>query len=76
MCCTPALGLRAGICTTTQESMYPMLTEVRYRNAICPPDRKQARFTDVAGCTCKSAPSGSKRWFYKYRSDGKEGSLL
>ncbi len=37
--------------------MYPMLTEVRYRNAICPPDRKQARFTDVAGCTCKSAPA-------------------
>ena len=52
-----------------------MLTDAHCRNAICPPDRKQARFTDAGGLYLQVSPSGSKRWFYKYRPDGKEKQL-
>lgn len=52
-----------------------MLTDAHCRNAICPPDRKQARFTDAGGLYLQVSPSGSKRWFYKYRTDGKEKQL-
>ena len=55
--------------------MYPVLTDAHCRNAICPPDRKQARFTDAGGLYLQVSPSGSKRWFYKYRPDGKEKQL-
>jgi len=52
-----------------------MLTDVRCRNATCPPDRKQARFADVGGLYLQVSPQGSKRWFLKYRVDGKEKQL-
>ena len=55
--------------------MYSMLTDAHCRNAICPPDSKQARFTDAGGLYLQVSPSGSKRWFYKYRTDGKEKQL-
>jgi len=33
-----------------------MLTDAECRNAVCPPDKKQARFADAgAGCISKSA---------------------
>lgn len=52
-----------------------MLTDAHCRNASCPPERKQARFTDAGGLYLQVSPSGSKRWFYKYRVDGKEKQL-
>jgi len=52
-----------------------MLTDAHCRNATCPPDRKQARFTDAGGLYLQVSPSCSKRWFYKYRIDGKEKQL-
>lgn len=52
-----------------------MLTDVQCRNAICPLERKQARFTDAGGLYLQVSPSGSKRWFYKYRTQGKEKQL-
>jgi len=35
--------------------------------AVCPPDRKQARFADSGGMYLQVSPAGSKRWFLKYR---------
>ena len=53
-----------------------MLTDAHCRNAICPPDRKQARLTDAGGLYLQVSPSGSKRWFYKYVPTEKKSSLL
>jgi integrase len=52
-----------------------MLTEAECKNAICPPDKKQARFTDSGGMYLQVSPGGSKRWFLKYRVEGKEKQL-
>jgi integrase len=52
-----------------------MLTDAQCRNAICPPDKKRARFTDTAGLYLEVSPAGSKRWFWKIYADGKETRL-
>ena len=52
-----------------------MLTDVKCKNAMCPPDRRQARFTDSGGMYLQVSPNGSKRWFLKYRVAGKEKQL-
>ena len=52
-----------------------MLTEAECKNAICPRDKKQARFADAGGMYLQVSPAGSKRWFLKYRVGGKEKQL-
>ena len=52
-----------------------MLTDAQCRNAVCPPDKKQARFTDAGGMYLQVSPAGSKRWFLKYRAAGAEKQL-
>lgn len=52
-----------------------MLTDVQCRNAVCPPDKKRARFTDAGGLYLEVSPAGSKRWFWKTYFDGKEGRM-
>ena len=52
-----------------------MLTDKDCINAICPTDKKQARFADSGGMYLQVSPKGSKRWFLKYRVGGKEKQL-
>jgi integrase len=52
-----------------------MLTDAQCRNAKCPPDKKQARFSDAGGMYLQVSPAGSKRWFLKYRVAGVEKQL-
>jgi len=52
-----------------------MLTDAQCRNAVCPPDKRQARFADSGGMYLQVSPAGSKRWFLKYRVGGKEKQL-
>ena len=52
-----------------------MLTEAECKSAICPPEKKQARFADSGGMYLQVSPAGSKRWFLKYRVGGKEKQL-
>lgn len=52
-----------------------MLTDLECRNAVCPADRKQARFSDSGGLYLQVSPNGSKRWFLKYRINNKEKQL-
>ena len=52
-----------------------MLTDAECRNAVCPPDKKQARFADSGGLYLQVSPAGSKRWFWKYRIGGLEKRL-
>lgn len=52
-----------------------MLTDAQCRNAVCPPERKQARFADAGGMYLQVSPAGSKRWFLKYRIAGTEKQL-
>lgn len=52
-----------------------MLTDAQCKNAVCPPEKKQARFTDAGGMYLQVSPAGSKRWFLKYRIAGKEKQL-
>ena len=52
-----------------------MLTDAQCRNAVCPPDKKRARFTDAGGLYLEISPAGSKRWFWKTYADGKEGRM-
>jgi hypothetical protein len=55
--------------------LYPMLTDAQCRNAVCPPDKKQVRFSDSGGLYLQVSPAGSKRWFWKYRIAGVEKQL-
>ena len=52
-----------------------MLTDADCRNATCSPDKKRARLTDAGGLYLEISPAGSKRWFWKYRKDGKEARM-
>ena len=52
-----------------------MLTDAQCRNAVCLPDKKQARFSDSGGMYLQVSPAGSKRWFLKYRIAGAEKQL-
>ena len=51
------------------------LTDAHCRNAICPPGKKRARFTDAGGLYLEVSPAGSKRWFWKTYFEGKEGRM-
>lgn len=52
-----------------------MLTDVACKKATCPPDKKRERLADSGGLYLEIAPTGSKRWFWKYRKQGKEGRM-
>ena len=52
-----------------------MLTEAHCKNATCPPEKARARLADSGGLYLEVSPNGSRRWFWKYRKDGKEGRL-
>jgi aspartyl-tRNA(Asn)/glutamyl-tRNA(Gln) amidotransferase subunit C len=52
-----------------------MLTDAECRNATCPPEKTRARLADAAGLYLEVSPNGSKRWFWKYRTEGKEKRL-
>ena len=50
-----------------------MLTDPDCKNAVCSPGAKRERLADSGGLYLEVSPAGSKRWFWKYRKDGKEG---
>lgn len=52
-----------------------MLTEIACKAATCPADKTRTRFTDAGGLYLEVSPNGSKRWFWKYRFNGKEKRL-
>lgn len=52
-----------------------MLTDAQCKNAICPPEKKQVRFSDAGGMYLQVSLAGSKRWFLKYRIGGVEKQL-
>ena len=52
-----------------------MLTDPECKNATCPPDKPRARLADSGGLYLEVSPNGSRRWFWKYRKDGKEGRM-
>ncbi|MDP4075220.1 integrase arm-type DNA-binding domain-containing protein [Acidovorax sp. A1169] len=52
-----------------------MLTDAHCKNASCSPGAKRERLADAGGLYLEVSPSGSKRWFWKYRKDGKEGRM-
>ena len=52
-----------------------MLTDAECKNAICPPNKRRSRLVCSGGLYLEISPAGSKRWFYKYRKDGKEGRI-
>jgi integrase len=49
-----------------------MLTDAQCKNAVCPPEKPRLRLADEQGMYLEITPSGSKRWFWKYRAGGKE----
>ncbi|MBK6869392.1 MAG: integrase arm-type DNA-binding domain-containing protein [Burkholderiales bacterium] len=49
-----------------------MLTDAAIKRANCPPDKARARFADSGGLYLEVAAAGSKRWFWKFRIEGKE----
>lgn len=52
-----------------------MLTDLECKSAVCPPEKKRARFSDGGGLYLEVSPGGSKRWFWKTYAGGKEGRL-
>ena len=52
-----------------------MLTDPDCKNAVCCPGAKRERLADSGGLYLEISPAGSKRWFWKYRKDGKEGRM-
>ena len=51
---------------------HQVLTDIQCKSAICPPDKKHIRLSDAGGMYLQVTRSGSKRWFLKYRTGGKE----
>jgi integrase len=51
------------------------LTDIACKKAACSLDKTRARFTDSGGLYLEVAPTGSKRWFWKYLFGGKEKRL-
>jgi integrase len=49
-----------------------MLTDAECKNAVCPPEKARLRLADKDGMYLEVSPTGSKRWFWKYRAGGKE----
>ena len=52
-----------------------MLIDAHCRNAACAADKKRERLSDAGGLYLEVSPSGSKRWFWKYRIAGLEKRL-
>ena len=52
-----------------------MLTDARCRSATCPEGKARFRVTDANGLYLEVSPAGSKRWFWKTYTDGKEGRM-
>lgn len=52
-----------------------MLTDPACKNATCPPEKARLRLADAGGLYLEVTPTGSKRWFVKYRFGGKEKRL-
>ncbi len=52
-----------------------MLSDANCKNATCPAGKKRHRLTDASGLYLEISPAGSKRWFWKTYTDGKEGRL-
>jgi integrase len=52
-----------------------MLTDAECKNAVCSPEKKRERLACSGGLYLEVTPAGSKRWFWKYRKDGKEGRM-
>lgn len=52
-----------------------MLTDPECKQARCPEGKARERLPDAGGLYLEVAPSGSKRWFVKYRFGGKERRL-
>jgi hypothetical protein len=52
-----------------------MLTDAQIRNATCPTEKKRHRLTCGSGLYLEISPAGSKRWFWKTYTDGKEGRM-
>ena len=52
-----------------------MLTDAQCRNAVCPDGKNRYRLTDANGLYLEVSPGGSKRWFWKTYTDGKEGRM-
>lgn len=52
-----------------------MLTDAECKSATCPPEKNRKRFACSGGLYLEVSPAGSKRWFWKYRQDGKEGRM-
>lgn len=48
-----------------------MFTDKQCKNASCDAVRPRVRMADSGGLYLEVSPSGSKRWFWKYRFDGK-----
>jgi len=52
-----------------------MLTDAQCKNATCPPEKVRARLSDSGGLYLEVGQNSSKRWFWKYRKEGKEGRM-
>ena len=52
-----------------------MLTDAECKNATCSTGKGRARLACSGGLYLEISPAGSKRWFWKYRKDGKEGRM-
>ena len=65
---------KAGVILFPQKFRH-MLTDAACKATSCPPDKARARFSDAGGLYLEVSPAGFKRWFLKYRKDGKEMRL-
>jgi hypothetical protein len=52
-----------------------MLTDAECKNSTCPTGKTRSRLACSGGLYLEISPAGSKRWFWKYRKDGKEGRM-
>lgn len=61
--------------TPKPQKVPQMLSDIACKKAACPAEKARARFTDAGGLYLEVAPTGSKRWLWKYRFANKEKRL-
>jgi len=52
-----------------------MLADTACKKAVCPTDKPRLRLADSEGLYVQFNPNCSRRWFWKYRFEGKEKRL-
>ena len=59
----------------SEDKAKAVLTEAGCKNIVCPAGKAKVKLSDAGGLYLEVTANGSKRWFWRYRHDGKVRDL-